>query len=340
MPLVPDFLTRYFSKEQPKPPPISTGAAAALLVSLAPQLQPPADAHTLGRRKVLTGKTTPLGDLHVFLRDTILPVLDHAPLENAIAGCTVGDTDPHHGRATNGEALHSMGYWPVGLAETGRSLLLTAILFSGPLFETLVVEGGWRHLFSLQSMSGLFGEWIVWRNIVAGPFTEEVLFRSASVPLMLVAQTSVTQTIFLSPVIFGLAHFHHFYEFRVTHPHVPVLTGLLRSLLQFSYTSLFGAYATFLFLRTGSLLTIFIVHAFCNIMGLPRFWGRVQPLTNEGEPQVNEDRDGKKVSMKKAKAWIPWTVTYYVLLVGGAVGWWRNLSVLTESSNALVPIKM
>ncbi|KAH8161198.1 hypothetical protein CIB48_g7042 [Xylaria polymorpha] len=138
------------------------------------------------------------------------------------------------GRATNGEALHSMGYWPLGLAETSRSLLLTAILFSGPLYETLIVNGEWRRWFSLQPVSGLFSEWIRWRNIVAGPFTEEVLFRSASVPLMLIAQTSVARTIFLSPVIFGLAHFHHFYEFRVTHPHEPVVMGLLRSLLQFS----------------------------------------------------------------------------------------------------------
>ena len=86
-----------------------------------------------------------------------------------------------------------------------------------------------------------------------------MLFRSASVPLMLAAETAVTKTIFLSPVIFGLAHLHHFYEFRVTHPGVPASTGLLRSLLQFTYTSLFGAYATFLHLRTGSLLALFAV---------------------------------------------------------------------------------
>lgn len=60
-----------------------------------------------------------------------------------------------------------MGYWPLGLAETSRSLLLTAILFSGPLYETLIVNGEWRRWFSLQPVSGLFSEWIRWRNIVA-----------------------------------------------------------------------------------------------------------------------------------------------------------------------------
>ena len=89
--------------------------------------------------------------------------------------------------------------------------------------------------------------------------------------------STVTRTIFLSPVIFGLAHLHHFYEFRLTNPRVSAVAALLRSLLQFSYTTLFGAYATFLFLRTGSVLAIFVVHAFCNCMGFPRFWGRLQP---------------------------------------------------------------
>jgi prenyl protein peptidase len=34
---------------------------------------------------------------------------------------------------------------------------------------------------------------------------------------------------------------------------------------------------------------------------------------------------------------ILWSVAYYVLLVAGAVVWYRNLWVLSESGNALVP---
>lgn len=71
-------------------------------------------------------------------------------------------------------------------------------------------------------------------------------------------------TIFLSPLIFGLAHIHHFYEFRITNAKTPITAALARSVLQFAYTYLFGVFATFIFLRTGSLLAIIAIHMFCN----------------------------------------------------------------------------
>lgn len=134
---------------------------------------------------------------------------------------------------------------------------------------------------------------------------------------MVLARTRLAQTIFLSPLVFGLAHVHHFYEFRITHRGVPATAALLRSAFQLGYTSLFGAYATFVYLRTGSLLAVFAVHVLCNCMGLPRVWGRV------------EGRGGLPLSRA-------WSLVYYLLLVVGAVAWWRGLWALTESGNALV----
>ncbi|KAI0911942.1 CaaX protease [Ustulina deusta] len=312
------------------PPPISTASAAALLVIYTLIYVVPF---------YLSSTTRPSRTLSRDAPSVIRARITSVSLTCVVCSLITFVILTSQGRATYGEVLHSMGYWPLGLAEAGGSLLLTAILFSGPLYETLLVDGAWRQWLSLQPVSDL-REWIRWRNIIAGPFTEEVLFRSASVPLMLVAETSVTRTIFLSPVIFGLAHFHHFYEFRVTFPHEPIVTGLLRSLLQFTYTSLFGAYATFLFLRTGSLLAIFIVHAFCNTMGLPRLWGRVEPPSDMDDVESNDDRDGGKAAAKRPKASVLWSVVYYALLVGGAVGWWRNLGVLTVSDNALVAMEI
>ncbi|KAI1304293.1 CaaX protease [Xylaria venustula] len=332
MPAIINFLNHYFNKEPPKlPPPISTGSAAALLVIYTLIYVVPF---------YLSSTTRPSRTLSRDAPSVVRARITSVSLTCVVCSLITFAILTSQGRATYGEALHSLGYWPLGLAGAGKSLLLTAILFSGPLYETLVVDGAWRQWLSLYPVSSLFHDYIRWRNIIAGPFTEEVLFRSASVPLMLVAQTSVTRTVFLSPVIFGLAHFHHFYEFRITHPNEPVVTGLLRSLVQFSYTSLFGAYATFLFLRTGSLLAIFIVHAFCNIMGLPRLWGRVEPWSEMDYDVSDEVRDGGKAGSRRSKPSILWTVVYYILLVGGAVGWWKNLGVLTTSTNALVSIEI
>lgn len=169
-----------------------------------------------------------------------------------------------------------------------------------------------------------------------GPVTEEVLFRSASVPLLLLSQTSNTTIIFLTPIIFGLAHVHHFYEFRISHPHTPVITALLRSLLQFTYTTLFGGYATFVYLRSGSLLSVICVHAFCNWIGFPRFWGRVTAADTGMGPDVGDGkRDENRNNSNKGRLGIVWTIVYYVLLVVGAVAWQKLLWPMTESESTL-----
>ena len=160
-----------------------------------------------------------------------------------------------------------------------------------------------------------------------GPLTEEILFRSAGVPLMIMSHASVGVTVFLSPIVFGLAHIHHFYEFRITHPHIHIAVAIVRSLFQLTYTTLFGAYATFLFLRTGSLLAVFLVHGFCNCMGLPRVWGSLRPIWNGVEV---EDKRYSRIC----------TVLYYPLLVLGAYMWWKGLGPLTQSQNRLLLIDM
>jgi prenyl protein peptidase len=220
---------------------------------------------------------------------------------------------------------HLMGYWPVNLVSSAKAVFLTALLFAGPLFECLVVDGEWQQWLRLQPIQHVWSDWPAWRNLVAGPVTEECLFRSAAVPLLLLAGSSPTQIIFISPLVFGLAHVHHFYEFRITHPDVPLPAAVARSVLQFSYTSLFGMYATFIFVRTASLPAVILIHTFCNYMGLPRVWGRLEPYWAYC--------DG--ASARPASS-VVWTVVYYVFLVGGLTGWCRNLYSLTESPMALI----
>lgn len=40
-------------------------------------------------------------------------------------------------------------------------------------------------------------------------------------------------------------------------------------LFQLCYTTIFGAYTSFIFIRTGHLISCFLIHAFCNCMGFP-----------------------------------------------------------------------
>lgn len=58
-----------------------------------------------------------------------------------------------------------MGYWPVRLIESAKALLLTAILFAGPLYESLFIDGGWRRIGS--GLQRLWQSWPEWRNVVA-----------------------------------------------------------------------------------------------------------------------------------------------------------------------------
>lgn len=143
--------------------------------------------------------------------------------------------------------------------------------------------------------------------------------------------------VFVSPLYFGIAHVHHFYEFRLTHPDTPVPAALFRSIFQFAYTTIFGWFAAFLYLRTGSLPAVILVHSFCNWCGLPRLWGRVEASVPIGPPQVRskEDTEVSPLQVASGQLSITWTVTYYILLVAGAIGFYYLLWPLTESRLAL-----
>jgi len=159
------------------------------------------------------------------------------------------------------------------------------------------------------------------------------------VPLHLLAIMPPSRIVFVTPLYFGIAHIHHFYEFVLTHPHTPLVPALLRSLIQFGYTTIFGWYATFVFLRTGSVYAVILAHSFCNWAGLPRVWGRIEggaiigPVGREKRERGKEDKDNVQVA--GGRLGIHWTVAYYVLLVAGMVGFYRGLWPLTESRRAL-----
>ena len=118
-----------------------------------------------------------------------------------------------------------------------------------------------------------------------------------------------------------------------------ILPGLIRSIFQFLYTSLFGTIAAFIYLRTGSLWACILAHSFCNWMGLPRFWGRVGQ--DIGEEAAGEETDAKvsgefTAGTREQQLPVVWTLAYYVLLFAGAIGFWKLRWSLTESDLALI----
>jgi len=161
-----------------------------------------------------------------------------------------------------------LGLRTAGLVQASLlPLLLTMILFLGPTamlllderFRVFCVPMFWKH--SLQ-------DWIWWRNHVVAPFSEEFTFRACMVPVLL-GYYSHFWAIIISPLFFGVAHFHHMVE-RIRKGQ-DVMTSFLVSMFQFAYTTIFGMYSAFLFVKTGHFAAPFIVHAYCNFMGFPDF---------------------------------------------------------------------
>ncbi|UZJ51810.1 hypothetical protein CBS101457_001130 [Exobasidium rhododendri] len=152
-------------------------------------------------------------------------------------------------------------------------LLLTSSLFLGPLYVTYLDKKlPFQRNFSYESSirSKFDNIWGI-RNYIVGPLTEELVFRGCILALHSLAGFSKKQMIFLTPLYFGLAHLHHAYELYVKEGRTEqaLKKSVLISSVQFGYTCVFGWYANFLFLRTGSILSPFVAHIFCNIMGLP-----------------------------------------------------------------------
>lgn len=143
-------------------------------------------------------------------------------------------------------------------------LLLTAVLFVGPLVQHLVtfMQGDAPFL----SLPG-GGKWIALRNLLFAPVTEEFVFRACLVRLWVAASFPTGLIIFCSPFCFAIAHAHHFIEqVRKTGNKQQALIGVA---FQVFYTSLFGMYCNFLLLRTGSTWAVILTHSFCNHQGFP-----------------------------------------------------------------------
>ncbi|XP_058808972.1 CAAX prenyl protease 2 [Phymastichus coffea] len=155
--------------------------------------------------------------------------------------------------------------WPGIIQATVIPLCLTMILFLGPLYMQ-GHNGLWRVYVEPNFWLGNAKCLLLWRNLIIAPLSEEWTFRACMLPLLLQCFAPTT-AIFICPLFFGVAHFHHLVE--NTRKGMNFKTALLSSCFQFAYTTVFGAYAAFLFARTGHFAAAFTAHSFCNHMGFP-----------------------------------------------------------------------
>ncbi|EME85776.1 uncharacterized protein MYCFIDRAFT_88452 [Pseudocercospora fijiensis CIRAD86] len=261
-----------------------------------------------------------------------------------------------YGHATARDVFRLLAVWPVNLVDCLRVLALVAVLFVAPLYETVIVDRGWREWRPRAVKERFFDSLPGLRNNVIAPLAEEWVFRSLVVSLYLLAKVPAGRIVFTSPLIFGAAHIHHLVELLRTHtpagrllPPLSVwIRGILQSLFQFTYTSLFGFFTAFVYLRTGNLFAVVLAHSFCNVMSLPRVYGRLGQHEDDKLYEMTPDvaqgkRDDGLASMKGRELHNPtakdlgiqWTIVYYILLPSGVYGFYRLLWPMTESTNAL-----
>lgn len=153
--------------------------------------------------------------------------------------------------------------WPPQLIRVTAPTALTLIAFIGPLVQSKLDIGSFWGIDP-----NFWNDWVFWRNVIVAPASEEWVFRACMAPLLFAEGWSANQMIFLGPLFFGVAHAHHAVR-DVRDGTIDVKSAVIRTLFQLTYTSLFGFYSMFLFLRTGSVVSAIVAHALCNSMGFP-----------------------------------------------------------------------
>lgn len=140
-------------------------------------------------------------------------------------------------------------------------LILT--LYAGPIFHNWVDESSLiGHGLESQRND------IIIRNYVIAPLAEELIFRACML-LFLCPAIGEQYAVLLCPVFFGIAHIHHLIDWYRINDNTSFQQACFSVILQICYTSVFGLFAGFLFVRTRHLVGLVLCHSLCNLMGLP-----------------------------------------------------------------------
>lgn len=121
------------------------------------------------------------------------------------------------------------------------------------------------------------------RDVIIGPLSEELVYRGVIIAIYKNEGLNNTQILRENFLYFGLAHLHHAVMSWLG-DEVSLSRATTQGLVQLAMTGLFGTYACFWVLKTGSIWPAVVSHMVCNYYGPPRlsgpFW--YQALTVAG----------------------------------------------------------
>jgi prenyl protein peptidase len=127
-------------------------------------------------------------------------------------------------------------------------VILTMVLFSGPIIMYII---DWKTTAHIDTSNDKPASQMLWlRNYVVAPFAEEFTFRACMLPVLW-PHFQLIGSVIVCPLFFGFAHIHHVIEKFSMNDGTPAVYIWMEALFQLMYTSVFGAYTSYVFLRTG-----------------------------------------------------------------------------------------
>ncbi|GAV51159.1 hypothetical protein ZYGR_0AD03420 [Zygosaccharomyces rouxii] len=230
------------------------------------------------------------------------------------------------------DAFLRLGIWPQHssyVLESLKALVLMGLLYVGPLADSLLYYMFVPHSNLLQELKEeLLNIW-GFRNYVFAPVTEEIFYTSMILncyKFLPHEPVSQLKLVWFTPFFFGLAHIHHAYE-TYQNTRTTLATVILTTLIQVTYTTLFGCLTNCVFLKTGgNLWACIVLHAFCNYMGFPEPSQLHMYYTDVRKPP----------SELAAKLLTWWNRFYFVLLILGIWLFTVNFNALLVSPYSLM----
>ena len=148
-----------------------------------------------------------------------------------------------------------------------------------------------------------WGETSTVKNLFWAPLFEEFIYRACLINVFIESgKYTPTYCVLLTPLFFAISHLHHVFEQQRNQwtlrqkllqekehieshleEYVSLKKAMLIALFKLAYTEIFGIYAGFVYIGTGSLWPAIALHSYCNLLGFPSF----ENLLDKGERLSN-----------------------------------------------------